>query len=244
MSSGEFPPIWVISLVHAEARRRAVGSSLAEHGLEFQFFDAIDARAMSAEESSSYSRTRALFSIGRGLGWGEIGCALSHLSVYERILESGQPHAIVMEDDALATAYLEPVVRHVLQRPPDWDVITFHSLFDQAAPEPLDEDPFCGGYRVCRYLRVPFGAQCYLVTADAARTLRRVAMPLRYPADDLIFREHPAHLRVVGVEPQVVRTQPVESELVARDVSGVAPDARWFELPLVWSGKIWQRTRR
>ena len=38
---------------------------------------------------------------GRDIGIGEIGCALSHLSIYNKILQDGLAGALIFEDDVL-----------------------------------------------------------------------------------------------------------------------------------------------
>lgn len=75
------PPIFVISLKHSEDRRAYITKELARFGLEFEFFDAVDGASLDSDtikKVCSYDITKWR----RPLSNGEIGCALSHISVW------------------------------------------------------------------------------------------------------------------------------------------------------------------
>jgi glycosyl transferase family 25 len=211
--------------------------------MDYELIDATDGGRLGAE-ASRYSRRRALFEIGRGLGNGEVGCALSHLSLYERMVREDRQVAVIMEDDVLVDEMLPGALASLDALPDDWDVVTFCSLFPDAEPVPVDRPPIVGEHRICTFRRVPFGAQCYAITRAAADRVLAIAEPIRMPADDLLFRRHPANLRVYGIEPRLVHLDDVPSELVARDEAGTQPAPRATELPIVAAGKIAARLRR
>lgn len=95
-------PIFIISLDDAEQRRQPLLDQLAEQGLEWQVFPAVDARTGVPEEyeplidrENSYKRMR------REMSNGEYGCALSHRSIYQKIVAEHLPGAVILEDDAI-----------------------------------------------------------------------------------------------------------------------------------------------
>lgn len=96
-------PIYVISLPGTDARRAGMAAQLTALGLEFEFVDAVRGSALSAKDRADVlapaEKIRANIG-GRDMTDGEIGCALSHQSVYDRILASPQERAFVLEDDA------------------------------------------------------------------------------------------------------------------------------------------------
>mgnify|MGYP006270388861 CR=1 FL=1 len=67
--------------------------------------------------------------LGEGqLTAGMIGCYMSHYSIYEQIVASGLPYAIIFEDDAqIHPRIYTKIVRSVVEEdgtyPPDWDVL-------------------------------------------------------------------------------------------------------------------------
>jgi len=246
MKTTKRPPVWIISLERAAHRRETVAASFASHGLEFEFIRAVDGSALTPEQRSLYSHWRALFEMGRGLGRGMFGASLSHLSVYERMVVEQVPVAAVFEDDVEPTEGLVSVLDSVGDLPDDWQVVTLHSLFPSSGPEPTEHPPIDGQYRVCTYRRVPFGTQGYLINLRGARRALEVAYPVCFPPDELLFRTHPAGLRVYGIEPSVLVHRHTESEIHSQPM-GVVPERmlrRPIELAVVFAGKVRHRIRR
>lgn len=232
------PPIWVISLQRASARREFARRAFADAGLAFEFVEGVDGWALGNLEDVGYSRWRALFECGRTLTPGDVGCSLSHLRAYERIVAEELPAVVLVEDDVEPTPALGDVLPHLDVLPSDWDVVTFHSLFDSSRPVPVG-DRRVGAYRVCRYERVPFGTQCYLITLEAARRLVAVGYPVRLPADELVFRRRPAGLTVYGFEPRVV----VEHDFGTELRRGEPEASSLAERTVALAGKAWRRGR-
>jgi glycosyl transferase family 25 len=239
------PPIWVVSLERATERRSFVVQSFAGTGLSYEIVPAVDGATLSADERSSYSRARSLFEIGRGLMEGEVGCALSHIGLLQRMVEEHVPEVLIVEDDVAP----KPALRRLLERrdelPSDRDVVTFCSLTTSSSPRPVAGFELDGEHRVCTYRHMLFGSQCYLITVSAARRVLEVARPIRMPYDELLFRRRPAHLRVYGVEPRAVVLEPFASELVARSAAPaeITRGARLTSWPLAVAGKVHRRLR-
>ena len=240
------PPIWIISLERAAARRAYVVEGFTRLGIPFEIVDGIDGWHLSGEEQRRCSQTRALFEMGTRLTQGTLGCALSHLKVYERMVADAIPALVVMEDDALPTPQLMAALDELDRIPGDWDVVTFRSQFASSRPVPLPGVTIADGHQVCTYERVPFGAQCYLLRLETARRLLDVGYPVRMPADELLFRRWPAKLRTYGIEPALASDGAFDSELVRRSepVPSAARELRLLDTPIVVAGKVWYRLRR
>jgi glycosyl transferase family 25 len=240
------PPIWIISLRRATDRRETVAAAFRQRRLPFEFVDAVDGRALTDAERAQYSHWRALFHMGRGLSKGHFGASLAHLRVYERMVAEQVPVVAVFEDDVEPLPELRTVLEALDALPADWQVVTLHSLFSWAGPEPVDDWRIAGDHRVCRYRRTPFGAQGYLITLDGARRLLEVGYPVALPCDELLFRRWPASLVRYGIEPPVLVHRDVTSEIHRRPEC-VIPD-RPLRRPVEWAvviaGKAWYRLRR
>ncbi|MBR7962171.1 glycosyltransferase family 25 protein [Burkholderia vietnamiensis] len=92
--------IRVISLSDSP-RRGAIREILGRHGVEFDFEDAFDARALDADACSAMTdAARVIARYGRPLSRGEVGCFVSHVRVWEKVVRSGRA-TIVLEDDAM-----------------------------------------------------------------------------------------------------------------------------------------------
>jgi glycosyl transferase family 25 len=242
--SDDTPPIWVISLSSAAERRRFVVEGFGGLNIPFELVEAVDGNTLSAAQWGSYSRRRALLEIGRPMSRGELGCALSHLQLYERMQRDDVARAVIVEDDVTPTADLLPVLRELHRVPDDWDVITLHSLFEASDPQPVTDDVIAGRFRVCRYRRAVFGTQCYVITRAGAARAMSAAQPLAMPLDELLFRDRPARLHVYGIEPKVVHEGTFESELVARSDSMQDERLTATDRAAVMLGKVRRRARK
>jgi glycosyl transferase family 25 len=237
------PPFWVISLEAARNRRDFVAQGFADVGVGFERIDAVDGARLTAEDRHRYSRWRSLYQVGRGLTAGELGCALSHVEAYRRMVEAQIPEVVILEDDVQPTRDLLSLLGAADSLPSDADVVNFDPLFDSGGPTPVGIPLLDGRYRVCTYRRNPYGAACYRIQLKAARKLLDVAYPVRMTADDLIFRPRPAGVRWYGIEPTVVVRGDLPSELVARSDGGTPPEARIWERPVVLAGKAVHKMR-
>lgn len=96
--------VFVISLAdaHAHARQLDIARQLESLSIPFEFIDAIDGRAgLAAEYEQMIDRAGTEIQLGRHMTDPEYACALSHMSIYRRIVDENLPGAIVLEDDAI-----------------------------------------------------------------------------------------------------------------------------------------------
>lgn len=101
-SACEHWPIFVISLHDAIDRRTEIARQLHNLGLSFEIVDATDGRAgLTRQHESLLDRPGTFVALGRNMTNAEYACALSHLGVWQRVLDQGLPGAVVLEDDAI-----------------------------------------------------------------------------------------------------------------------------------------------
>ena len=103
------PPCIVISLERLQVARKRALQRAAEAGLpDVEVFNAVNGRELDHEGLTRRGITLyagwRLENTGfrffdRELKWGEVGCALSHLGVWSRVLALSHPVALVIEDD-------------------------------------------------------------------------------------------------------------------------------------------------
>ncbi|MDX3904356.1 MAG: glycosyltransferase family 25 protein [Pigmentiphaga sp.] len=106
---------YVINLEQAAERRRAIARQLDRLGVPFTTCTAVDGRLLDEAQRARLYDERAAARLYRRLSPGELGCALSHLEVYRRMLADGASHALVLEDDAALGDRLPAVLAQVEQ---------------------------------------------------------------------------------------------------------------------------------
>ena len=175
-------PILVISLDDATERRQRIEKTLGELGLEFEFVSAVDGRTgIPPHLQHRVDPVSARIALGRPMIDTEFACALSHILCYERIIDSGLPGAIILEDDAeIDTAFLQFLKLRGYAR------FAFVQ-FDYNAPVVWSR--WLGlNWRVgeIRLLRLVFNAPLatgYSLSSRAAQYLLENVKPVRLPAD-------------------------------------------------------------
>lgn len=94
-------PTFIISLPKDKHRREFLGGQLEQLNMPFTVLEAVNGKALSAAElAASYDPKKAVRLFNRELSKGEIGCTLSHVSIYQKVAAEDIPHALVLEDDA------------------------------------------------------------------------------------------------------------------------------------------------
>ena len=122
---------FVISLERVPERRVAISASLQQYGVDFELFPAvwgadIDRSAPEIFDGDSFvihNNCLSKTTIKGKLTDGELGCALSHLRLYQKIVQDNLPGAIVLEDDFEAYNDFTAVFEAILAQVPEAELI-------------------------------------------------------------------------------------------------------------------------
>ena len=218
-SAYNLPPIFVISLKNSH-RREFIAKRLNGLGLQFEFFDAVYGKALSEEELAKVDYQYYQDFDNKRLTLGEIGCALSHIQVYEHIKKNNIAEAIILEDDAIVSTHFKAILQAAIEKLPSRYEILF---FDhgKAKSYPLIKKCLPEGYKLVRY-RYPsknsrrsiMKATAYMVNLAGVEKLLKYAYPLRMPADFVTGFIQKTRIHAYGVEPSCVfEGLAVESEI-------------------------------
>lgn len=99
------PKIIVINLKRSPERRKEIEELMRRFSIDFDFCDAVDGKLLSDEfVGKSRERSNKWYQKDEGEGHSmrlaEIGVAVSHYNIYQKILDEKLEFAIIMEDDA------------------------------------------------------------------------------------------------------------------------------------------------
>lgn len=196
------PPIFVISLAREAERRTRMTQELA--GFDVEFFDAVDGATLNAAQYAHRMDTE-WFRImrGRELDPGEIGCFLSHYNLWERLVETGTPCALILEDDARLEDGFAVIIDEAMKIAAEWDVVYLARM-----KKPLRTVRTVAVLDGCRWLvqcRRRTGGVGYLIRLEAAEALLHYCWRIRAPIDYLYTGWWDNGLRVYAVDPPIVR---------------------------------------
>lgn len=211
MNSNSFNqlPVFVVNLERSPARRQSMELQLQGLGIAYEIFPAVDGMRLSEDQRTKYSEVEAMRALGRPLVKTQIGCALSHINIYEKIVSEGIPECVVLEDDIFIGKMFKSVLEMRSRLPKDWDLVNFCT---DARQLPFGE-ALTDIYRASSYLEPANRTSAYLINLRGAKKLLDVAYPIRYEADGLTGRPHLSGLVSYGVSPAIVALQDVESDI-------------------------------
>jgi len=173
---------FVIHLARATQRRVQVQQLLTRLGPDSQIVDAVDGAALpKAELSAAYQPDLHAPRYPFALRPGEIGCFLSHRSVWKTLLASDAEAALILEDDVELNkdfdAALDLAQRHV----GDFGYIQLQNRDCDG-----DEIDRQDGYRLIRPQITPLRTSGQLVSRAAAKRLLEASSPFDRPVDTFL----------------------------------------------------------
>jgi glycosyl transferase family 25 len=203
--------VYVINLARSPDRRAYIMAELRKIGLDHEIITAVEGRELDMDDASIVDPSliaRSAFPVGTA------GCALSHLRVYQKIIEDGLDEALVLEDDIVLPADLgaladavagqltgaEVALLNYASTPPDICKISLDGSVDLPSSRRLALP-----INVARLVN----AGAYVITREACKRMIESVLPVRATADDWGFFYREGILdRVRCVLPQPVIKNP------------------------------------
>lgn len=204
------PKCFVVNMKKSVERREHIKTQFQDLGLDCKFFTAINGCELSEEDLTQVKnedRVEVPLRFGckvillNKLTQGEIGCALSHLRLYQHILDLGLERALILEDDVVIHPDFKVALENLDCITEDWDIVNF-SDFLGIHDLPLSHKYRFGSTKDFYFKRVGMhnvyldlwrnqsrfiaGCFCYVVTRHACEVLLKLGYPVRMPADYLM----------------------------------------------------------
>ena len=197
-------PVFIISLTRSADRRAMVERQMSHLGINFEFFDAVDGKSLPSDRLAKVDINLARETCGHDLSLGEVGCAMSHINIYEVMVERNIPRCVILEDDIYVHMHFKAIVNEVTNKNSS-DIVFLHH--GKAKDFPIYSS-LPEGYRLEKYLTPSKNSQRgiistggYILTLAGAHKLLKIAYPIRMPADYLTGRLQWNKLSAAGVEP-------------------------------------------
>ncbi len=235
------PDVYVISLEQDRERRKLLIEQLRCADISYQLVKAVDGYQLSAARLRRYNRERKEYfnklsyplpsslshfmeiitrkkfiknALAKDLLAGEVGCSLSHLKVYQEIVNRGAPWSIILEDDAQLVTDISSLFNEITKLDQQWDLVLlgynysgYPSLIHRrgipivlAGRKRLGEDLLMGRIVSVRH----YGSQAYAISLNGAKRLLEKAKPIRYQADLLLWGGTEFFLKVGCFSPPII----------------------------------------
>lgn len=200
-------PVFIINLKKDRQKKEHMQKQCEKNQLIPIFIEAIYGNDLSKDTISQvYSKELSLKYIGRELTKGEIGTALSHLSIYKKMVDQNIETALILEDDVDFQVSKQEVMNIVQKLPHGWECI----MLGHHAKRSRDIDTLASiwqkkhiddNLRCIRFAEQPFGAYGYIINkAGALKRLKNFKIIDR-PIDDW----NDLHLNLYGIQPSIIK---------------------------------------
>jgi glycosyl transferase, family 25 len=174
---------YVVNLARSLDRRAHITAELEKTGLHYEIFTAVDGRDLDLSDSSIID---PCFNAEVVLAAGTIGCALSHIGVYRKIIADELDKALVLEDDITLPADLVSLVEAVGEQMTGAEV----ALLSVDCPEPCQVSlegaiPLPDSRLLALPIDIskPRSSGAYVITREACERMVKAAFPVRVHAD-------------------------------------------------------------
>lgn len=171
----------VISLPTAVSRREVVEQYLSRVNVPWRFFDAERFQSGSLNSNAGIEITKELSD-------GEVGCFLSHLSVWNEIRDLDVDYAIVLEDDTILIPAVDYYSLFELLRDLGIEFIRLSATRIERAPTLAYLGPLYGWMCRITHPRYGIGTAAYAITPRSAGVLCHAVSRIDVPVDHWLER--------------------------------------------------------
>lgn len=203
--------VYVISLKDSIDRQKSITTQCERLGIKPIFIDAVNGKNLSNSEISQYcNQEKAKKLYGRELLLGEIGCALSHKRIYQKIVDENIPYAVILEDDATLEKDFSIVVKKIMTVSLSWELILLghykSNLKSLKSPISLwRKHRLNSKFILGRLVDFGFGTHGYMITLEGAKKLLSELKSIYKPVDH--YTPDSNILNVYALFPTVINVQ-------------------------------------
>ena len=195
---------FVINLDFEVERKAFMAQQLDAAGIAYEIVSAVKGKTLAPDYVRTvYDEAQALKIQGKPLSLGEIGCALSHLSIYQTMLENDTSASLILEDDALLHADLSGVLPLLAARIAAEARPTIYLLTHLIRYKQRPAVAVAAGHS----LHPMVDACCahgYLINKAAAREMQQLFSPITYPIDAWKRIAESGRIAIYGLNPYVI----------------------------------------
>ncbi|WP_392344156.1 glycosyltransferase family 25 protein [Pseudoalteromonas prydzensis] len=203
-------PLYIINMQGCEERWYTTQTRLNSIGMEAERFSATVGKQLSETELQTWycpSKNKKYYH--RDLTKGEIGCYVSHMRIWQKMVDENIAVCVILEDDLFIQPHLKNVIEATLELQ-HWDLI---KLSDNRDFPFIDTATLQDGLTLGNYKKVPNGGQGYILSLEGAKKLL-TRKPFYRPVDvDMQFHSE-VGLHIIGIKPYPVsEDRSFESEI-------------------------------
>ena len=179
----------VISLKTATARREHIVQEFGKKKIGFEFFDALmpDLARPLAEKMQLNIQEDFLSP-------GELACFMSHVSIWQKMVDEQIPHLAIFEDDVYLGNAAAELLNNAGWINPNWDIIKTEAFADQVFLGKTQSEIANGSRQVVQLIGKNLGTAGYILSLEGAQKYLEYVKKIQLiPLDQVMFDEFICH---------------------------------------------------
>jgi len=195
--------VFLINLDKSTDRRELCEAELNKYGVEFERVAGVYGKDLApAEIENVYSQTLNATRYKKTMGVGEVGCYLSHIKCWEKIVDEKLDYAVILEDDfKLDDTFTEfPEVFSKLQ---NWDYVRI--AFPSRNTPIVDRVKVTEERDLVYYKKVPINTLAQVVSLEGAKKLLASSQTIFRPVDVDMKHYWEKNINVIGIDPPLIK---------------------------------------
>jgi len=196
--------IYVVNLAKDTIKKKYMESHLNEFDLAPVYIQGVYGQDLSDDELKKfYKEEAAKATIGRALGHGEIGCFLSHLNIYFKMLNDNVKYALILEDDIELKFDIKLIIDELLISSSHWEIVLLghHSRFSRTEPTLPSfwgRKKLSKKYSLSRPCDLGQGTYGYLISLAGAKKMLKFSNKIDRPIDHYTGSDQFTNLYIIN----------------------------------------------
>ncbi len=202
-------PIFIINLKKDTEKKQHMLELCKKHSLKCQFVEAVYGRDLDKEHIENITdKEKSKQVLKRELALGELGCTLSHMGIYEQMIDQNIENAIIFEDDIVLEEGFSSVVDSSDNFPEDWEIMLlghYSNVFDELETKASfrGKKNIFEEFESVRLAQLAYGTHGYMINKKGAKKLLKELTKIVKPIDH--YTGVDTYVNMYAIRPRVVK---------------------------------------
>ncbi|GHB73468.1 hypothetical protein GCM10008107_23670 [Psychrosphaera saromensis] len=223
--------VFLINLDKSTDRLELCKKELEKFGVEFERVAAVYGKDLSQQQVDDvYNADNNYKLYKKSLSLGEIGCYLSHITCWQKIIDESLDYAVILEDDFILSDSFKDF-ESLLTQLKNWDYIRL--AFSSREVPALQRTEISDSYDLVKYEKTPINTLAQVVSNQGAIKLVANSQQIFRPVDVDFKHYWEKNINVLGIDPPLIKQQNSETSETS-EISKIAAGKGRAEKSSTW----------
>tara|TARA_B100001564_G_C20618257_1_gene661017 strand:- start:1 stop:753 length:753 start_codon:yes stop_codon:yes gene_type:complete len=196
--------IYVVNLKKDKDRRKNIIIEIEKQNIKnYEIIDAINGNELSNKEldNASYKNKNLINPWNTKMSPSQLGCALSHIKIYKKFIQTDYNLALILEDDAFFVQnFSEELKKLILKNMKYRKQILLLSELKEFLSKPIDKND---SHEIVNVTNA-FFTHSYVINKEAAKSIIKFNYPIKTIADNFVFFKIYCGIKITGLNPYLL----------------------------------------